>query len=93
MCDEEYSMFTYVKPNVSLRTAADHTENIVVIVGLSKSHAMSGWRVGWVVAPIQLTNHLGRFSFMSIFGTPQFIQDAAAFALNNDEYYVREIRS
>jgi arginine:pyruvate transaminase len=54
---------------------------------------MSGWRVGWVVAPIQLTNHLGRFSFMLIFGTPQFIQDAAPFALNNDEYYVREMRA
>jgi len=28
---------------------------------------------------------------MSIFGCPQFIQDAAAFALNNDEYYVKEM--
>ena len=93
VCDEVYSMFTYEKPHVSLRTAADRLDNIVVIDGLSKSHAMSGWRVGWVVAPIQLTNHLGRFSFMLIFGTPQFIQDAAAFALNNDEYYVREMRA
>ena len=86
-------MFTYEKPHVSLRTAADRLENIVVIDGLSKSHALSGWSVDWVVAPIQLTNHLGRFYFMSIFGTPQFIQDAAAFALNNDEYYVREMRA
>ena len=29
---------------------------------------------------------------MSFFGSPQFIQDAAAFALNNDEYYVKEMR-
>ena len=29
---------------------------------------------------------------MSIFGCPQFIQDASAFALNNDEYYVSEMR-
>ena len=93
MCDEVYLMFTYEKPDFSLRTAADLLENIVVIDSLSKSHAMSVWRVGWEVAPIQLTNHLDRFSLMSIFATPQFIQDAAAFALNNNEYYVREIRA
>lgn len=93
VCDEVYSMFTYEKSHVSLRTAAERLENVIVIDGLSKSHAMSGWRVGWVVAPIELTNHLGRFSAMSIFGCPQFIQDAAAFALNNDEYYVREMRA
>lgn len=93
VCDEVYSMFTYEKPHVSLRTATQRLDNVVVIDGLSKSHAMSGWRVGWVVAPVELTNHLGRFSAMSIFGCPQFIQDAAAFALNNDEYYVREMRA
>jgi arginine:pyruvate transaminase len=93
VCDEVYSMFTYEKPHVSLRTAAKQLDNVVVIDGLSKSHAMSGWRVGWVVAPIELTQHLGRFSAMSVFGCPQFIQDAAAFALNNDEYYVREMRA
>ena len=92
VCDEVYSMFTYEKPHVSLRTATRRLENVVVIDGLSKSHAMSGWRVGWVVAPVELTAHLGNFSAMSIFGSPQFIQDAAAFALNNDEYYVREMR-
>jgi len=91
VCDEVYSMFTYEKSHISLRTAAKQLENVVVIDGLSKSHAMSGWRVGWVVAPAELTQHLGRFSAMSIFGCPQFIQDAAAFALNNDEYYVREM--
>ena len=92
VCDEVYSMFTYEKPHISLRTAAEKLDNVVVIDGLSKSHAMSGWRVGWVVAPVELTRHLGNFMAMSFFGSPQFIQDAAAFALNNDEYYVKEMR-
>jgi len=93
VCDEVYSMFTYEKPHISLRTSAEQLDNIVVIDGLSKSHAMSGWRVGWVVAPVELTRQLGNFAAMSIFGCPQFIQDAAAFALNNDEYYVSEMRA
>ena len=91
VCDEVYSMFTFETPHVSLRTAADDLSNIVVIDGLSKSHAMSGWRMGWAVGPQQLIHHLGNFSAMSMFGCPQFIQDAAAFALNNDEYYVNEM--
>jgi arginine:pyruvate transaminase len=93
VCDEVYSMFTYEKPHISLRTSAEQLDNIVVIDGLSKSHAMSGWRVGWVVGPVELTKQLGNFAAMSIFGCPQFIQDAAAFALNNDEYYVSEMRA
>jgi len=89
--DEVYSMFTFEKPHISLRTAAAQLDNLVVIDGLSKSHAMSGWRMGWVVAPADLTVHLGNFAAMSTFGCPQFIQDASAFALNNDEYYVKEM--
>ncbi len=90
--DEVYSMFTYEKPHVSLRASARCLDNIVMIDGLSKSHAMSGWRVGWAVAPSALIEHLERFVTMSLFGSPQFIQDAAAFALNNDEYYVQEMK-
>lgn len=92
VCDEIYSMFTYDQPHVSLRTAAASLDWLVVIDGLSKSHAMSGWRIGWAVGPEDLVTHLGRFNAMSMFGCPQFIQDAAAFALNNDEYYVSEMR-
>jgi len=92
VCDEVYSMFTFDKPHVSLRTAAERLDYLVVIDGLSKSHAMSGWRMGWTVAPQALTEHLGNFLAMSVFGCPQFVQDASAFALNNDEYYVKEMR-
>ena len=91
VCDEVYSMFTFEKPHISIRAASEHLDNIVMIDGLSKSHAMSGWRMGWIVAPPTLIHHVGNFSAMSLFGSPQFIQDAAAFALNNDEYYVREM--
>ena len=92
VCDEIYSMLTYHQPHVSLRTAAESLDMLVVIDGLSKSHAMSGWRMGWAVGPEDLIEHLGNFCAMSIFGCPQFIQDAAAFALNNDEYYVKDMR-
>lgn len=91
VCDEVYSMFTFSKPHISLRASAERLENVVMIDGLSKSHAMSGWRMGWVVGPTGLMHHLENYATTSLFGCPQFIQDAAAFALSNDEYYVQEM--
>jgi len=91
--DEVYSMITFEERHVSLRTAAERLENVVVIDGLSKSHAMTGWRLGWVVSHRDFVEHLLRFSSATIFGCSQFVQDAAAFALQNDEAYMAEVRS
>ena len=93
VCDEVYSMFTYEGKHRSLRSCVDELDNIVMIDGLSKSHAMSGWRVGWVVAPRSLIERLGNYAGATLFGCPQFIQDASAFALENDQVYVEEMRN
>jgi arginine:pyruvate transaminase len=92
VCDEVYSMFTYEGRHRSLRSSVDHLENLVMVDGLSKSHAMSGWRVGWVVAPKTLISRLGEYAGATLFGCPQFIQDASAFALENDQEYVQNMR-
>jgi arginine:pyruvate transaminase len=92
VCDEVYSMFAYDGRHRSLRSCAEHLDNVVMIDGLSKSHAMSGWRVGWVVAPENLIERLGDYAGATLFGCPQFIQDASAFALENDQAYVAEMR-
>lgn len=92
VCDEVYSMFCYEGKHVSARASAEHIDNVVMIDGLSKSHAMSGWRMGWVVAPPSLVDRLGYFASATLFGSPQFIQDASAFALENDQEYVRDMR-
>jgi arginine:pyruvate transaminase len=92
VCDEVYSMFTYEGRHRSLRACAEHLDNVVMIDGLSKSHAMSGWRMGWVVAPPGLIDCLAAHAGASLFGCPQFIQEASAFALENDQVYVDEMR-
>ncbi|WP_439105932.1 pyridoxal phosphate-dependent aminotransferase [Congregibacter sp.] len=92
VCDEVYSMFCYEGKHMSARASAECLDNIVMVDGLSKSHAMSGWRIGWVVAPPTLIERLGEFAGASLFGSPQFIQDASAFALENDQQYVQEMR-
>lgn len=91
VCDEVYSMITYEKKHISARTAALSTENVIVIDGLSKSHAMTGWRLGWAVAPTNVTEKLLGFTSATIFGCSQFIQDAAAFAMQNDGEYIQSV--
>lgn len=93
VCDEVYSMFCYQGKHMSARASAECLDNVVMIDGLSKSHAMSGWRIGWVVAPPGLIERLGEYAGATLFGSPQFIQDASAFALENDQRYVKEMRN
>ena len=56
----------------------------VTVSSLSKSHRMTGWRLGWVVGPRELTNHLANLSMCMAYGMPPFIQDAATYALKHD---------
>ncbi|HIE89345.1 MAG TPA: pyridoxal phosphate-dependent aminotransferase [Gammaproteobacteria bacterium] len=92
VCDEVYSMLTFEKPHVSARRAADNLDNVIIVDGLSKSHSMTGWRLGWVVAPENAIPTLLNFTSATVFGCSQFIQDAAAFALENDAEYIAAIR-
>ena len=62
----------------------------VILNSLSKSHAMTGWRLGWAIAPVSLTEHLARVAQCSLFGSPTFIQDAAIVALEQGGEYVEE---
>ncbi len=91
ICDEVYSMITFEKHHTSARAAAEVLDNIIIIDGLSKSHAMTGWRLGWAVAPTNVIEKLLGFTSATIFGCSQFIQDAAAFAMQNDGEYIQSI--
>ena len=92
VCDEVYSLFTYDEAHVSLLKAADTLDNVVVVDSLSKSHAMSGWRIGWTFAPDSLTQKLWRYCGATFFGCSQFIQDAAAFALSFNGPHILRMR-
>ena len=56
-------------------------ERVVTLGSLSKSHAMTGWRAGWLVAPRELAVHAENLAMCMLFGMPGFIQEAALTAL------------
>ncbi len=93
ICDEVYSLITYETPHTSLLKCTTDLSNVIVVDGLSKSHAMSGWRVGWAIASGDMAAALTRYSGAALFGTSQFIQDAAAYALAHDAEDVTRMRN
>lgn len=91
--DEVYSLLYYEKKHTSLANLVDDFENVVVIDSLSKSHAMSGWRVGWTLSSEEFAQHLREIALATFFSGCPFIQDAAALALLHDEHAVERMRN
>ena len=66
---------------------------VVTVSSLSKSHRMTGWRIGWVVGPVALMEHLRNLAMCMCYGLPQFTMDAAVAALTSDIDVAAEVRA
>lgn len=91
--DEVYSVMYYEKKHTSLANLVPHFENVIVIDSLSKSHAMSGWRVGWTLSSEEFAVHLREIALSTFFSGCPFVQDAATLALLHDEHAVERMRN
>lgn len=83
VCDEVYAALTYDSAHVSAFADTAARGNVVLIESLSKSHAMTGWRIGWIVGPDRLAAALTDLAQAQQFGVTQFVQDAARVALED----------
>jgi arginine:pyruvate transaminase len=61
--------------------AAALPEQVITISSLSKTHAVPGWRAGWLVGPPELIEHAEALAMCMLYGLPGFIQEAALTAL------------
>jgi aspartate/methionine/tyrosine aminotransferase len=61
--------------------AAVLPEQVVTLSSVSKSHAMTGWRCGWLIGPREFVFHAESIAMCMLFGLPGFIQEAALVAL------------
>ena len=66
-------------------------ERTLVIGSMSKSHAMTGSRIGWVVGPEDMIAHLIDFATNTTYGVAGFIQEAALFALGQGVKFEEKI--
>ncbi|MCR9291943.1 MAG: pyridoxal phosphate-dependent aminotransferase [bacterium] len=79
--DEIYSQFVF---DGELLTPADYNPDTIVIDGFSKSHAMTGWRVGWVHGPTEVIQTMVKLQQYSFVCAPQPAQWAGLAALDVD---------
>jgi len=77
--DELYRSFCYDAP---FHSPAAHSDRVVVIDGFSKSHAMTGWRVGWVHGPAEVVDACTMLQQYTFVCAPQVGQWAALAALD-----------
>ena len=94
IADEVYANFVFAGEFSHIASLPGMSDRTVTIGSMSKSYAMSGWRVGWVIAPHELIANLEKLALCMLYGLPGFIQQAAAYALQNcapDLQLMREI--
>ncbi len=75
--DEVYDTQVWEGEHFSPRRRADMERRIIVVGSMSKSHAMTGFRVGWVVADEEVIGRLADLAVTTTYGIAGFIQDAA----------------
>ncbi|WP_282941547.1 aminotransferase A [Paenibacillus sp. RC67] len=81
--DEIYSELIYDQPHVSLASFPSMREKTIVINGLSKSHSMTGWRIGFTFAPEYLSQHMVKVHQYNVTCASSISQYAALEALTN----------
>ncbi|MBD9513393.1 aminotransferase class I/II-fold pyridoxal phosphate-dependent enzyme [Pseudomonas sp. PDM22] len=90
--DEVYEGLTFEREHQSFAALPGMGERTLSIGSLSKSHAMTGWRAGWIVANPTLVGHLENLALNMFYGLPGFVQEAALAAVERHDEVVTTMR-
>jgi aminotransferase len=92
--DEIYEHILYDGAvHVPLATLPGMAERTVTINGMSKTYSVTGWRVGWAIAPPKLTNAIRKVHDFLTVGAAAPLQEAGALALRLPDSYYAELAS
>ena len=85
LTDEIYRHFLYEGEFVSILREPGMPERTILVDGVSKSYAMTGWRLGYGVMPVPLAEHVTRLMVNSASCTASFVQLAGVAALEGEQ--------
>lgn len=91
--DEIYAELTYTGRHASIASLPGMKERTVVVNGFSKAFAMTGWRLGFLMADKALTKQITKIHQYAIMCSPTTSQYAALEALKNGEESIRAMVS
>ncbi|MDE2951810.1 MAG: pyridoxal phosphate-dependent aminotransferase [Chloroflexota bacterium] len=91
--DEIYEKLNFDgRPSVSLASLPDISDRVVIVNGMSKAYAMTGWRLGWLAGPTEVIGAAGKFNSQTATSAATFTQYAAVAALNGPQDCVEMMR-
>lgn len=92
LTDEIYSELTYGRKHCSIIEIEGMKERTIFVNGFSKAYAMTGWRLGYLAAPKQITSQIAKIHQYAIMCSPYISQNAAVEALNCCDDEVEKMR-
>ena len=93
LSDEIYCELTYLDKHISIASLPGMWERTIVINGFSKSHAMTGWRLGYACGPEVIIKQMTKIHQFAIMCAPTTSQYAAVEALKNGDEDVARMRA
>ena len=92
LSDEIYSELTYLEKHVTIASLPGMWERTIVINGFSKSHAMTGWRLGYACGPRVIIEQMLKIHQFAIMCAPSTSKYAGVEALKNGDEDVAQMR-
>jgi aspartate aminotransferase len=90
--DECYVYLNYTARRFSVSSLRDYREHMVIIGSLSKTYAMTGWRLGYALAPAAIISAMQKLQSQSTSNPTSFVQKAAVAALKGPQDCVEKMR-
>lgn len=93
LTDEIYSALTYGnETHISIASLPEMKERTIVINGFSKTYSMTGWRLGYALAPAEIIEQMTKLHQFAIMSAPTNSQYAAIEALKNGDSDIEKMR-
>ncbi len=92
LSDEIYEHINYIGKHISIAHFPEIKERVVIINGVSKAYAMTGWRIGFIAAPLWIAQATNKLQGQYTSGASSIAQKAATEALCGDQHCVEQMR-
>ena len=92
LADEIYEHINYIGGNFSISRCEELKDRVCIINGVSKAYAMTGWRIGFVAAPLWLAKAITKLQGQYTSGASSIAQKAAEAAYTGSQQCVEDMR-